>query len=63
VGGAPVTFVVNKVTYTATTDGNGVATVTAKAPTKAGSYTVTVSYAGNAEYLPAGAGATLTVSR
>jgi hypothetical protein len=46
VAGKTVTFVVNKVTFTGVTDGDGVAAATAKAITKTGSYSVAVSFAG-----------------
>jgi subtilisin family serine protease len=48
--GASVTFTLNRKTYTATTNSFGVATVSQTAPTKAGTYSVSVKYAGSAEY-------------
>lgn len=63
VPGRTVTFVVNKVTYTATTTDLGVASVTAKAAAKTGAYTVAVRYAGETAYAPATASASLTVTK
>ena len=67
-GGAPVvgrtlTFVVNRTTYTAVTSATGVATASARAPTKPGSYSVRVSFAGDVTYAASSASATLSVVR
>jgi hypothetical protein len=64
VAGKTIRFVVNKTTYNAVTDTDGVASVTAKAITKVGSYTINTSFAGVVGYDPATAApATLTVVR
>jgi subtilisin family serine protease len=59
--GAQVTFTLNRKTYTAITDSSGVATVSQTAPTKAGTYTVSVKYAGNATYAASSTSGSLTV--
>jgi hypothetical protein len=64
ISGQSIRFVINKTTYTAVTNGNGDATVTAKAPSKAGSYTIDTSFTGATGYDPATAPkATLNVVR
>jgi len=61
--GRTVEFTVDRTTYRATTGDDGVASVTGKAPTKAGSYALSASFVGAVGYAPARATATLTVTR
>ena len=45
-----VTFTLNGSTFTATTNGSGVASVSTTAPATAGSYTIVASFAGDSSY-------------
>lgn len=61
--GRTVSFTLNKVTYTAVTDGGGVASVSGKALTKAGSYTVSASWSGASGLSGSTTSVTLKVTR
>ena len=61
VGGATLKFTVNGSTYTAVTDGSGVATVGITAPAVVGVYPIAVSFTGNADFLATSKSGNLTV--
>lgn len=61
--GRTVTFVFNKVTYQATTDSAGLASISAKAITKTGSYPVTATWGGDTGFNAVSAGSTIVVTR
>ena len=61
--GRTVTFVFNKLTYSAPTAANGVASVTVKAPTKTGTYPVALQFAGDDAHLPSSSSASVAVTR
>lgn len=61
--GRVVTFVLNKVSYQATTGSDGVASVTAKASSKTGTFAVTATWGGDAGFNPVTATATIVVGR
>ena len=58
--GKPITFTVNGVNYTATTNSNGIATISYK-PTKTGTYNVTAKFTDGTTYTNSTGNGTLTV--
>jgi len=63
VANAEVTFTINKVVYRGITNSLGQVSVSVKAPTKAGSYSLAVNYAGSATLLPVSRTVTVSVTR
>lgn len=63
VAGVQVSLVFNKTTYRAITNSQGVASWSIKLPTKAGTYSVSSSFAGDTNYSPASASSSLSVTR
>ena len=59
--GRTVTFTLGRKSYTAVTDAAGTASVVASAPVKIGTYTVGISFAGDATYAATAGGGTLQV--
>jgi hypothetical protein len=60
---AEVAFTLNRLVYRGTTNASGQVSVSVKAPTKAGSYSLTVSYAGSSTLLPVSRSVTVSVTR
>jgi hypothetical protein len=58
-----VTFTINKVVYRGITNSLGQVSVSVKAPTKAGSYSLAVNYSGSATLLPVSRTVTVSVTR
>ena len=56
-----MTFTLGRKSYTAVTDAAGTASVVASAPVKIGTYTVGISFAGDATYAATAGGGTLQV--
>jgi len=62
ISGRTISFVLNGVTKTATTNGSGVASVGSTAPATGGGYPIAVTFAGDGTYAAASTSATLTVT-
>ena len=60
--GRTVTFTLDGVSTSVTTNASGIATLATTAPTTAGSYPITVAFAGDSAYAAASKLATLTVA-
>ena len=63
VANVEVSFTMNKVVYRGITNSSGEVSVSVRAPTKAGSYSLTVSYAGSSTLLPVSRTVTVSVTR
>jgi hypothetical protein len=61
IAGRTVTFTLNGVTVSASTNSSGVASVVATAPSNAGTYPITIAFAGDATYAATSTSATIKV--